>query len=127
MLESEKAANLIHKHVLCDPNAAWVEAPRMLFANNAAIANRSFATKLGALEPGAAADIIVVYYDPLTPMTAENCDSHILFGMSGRSVVTTIIDGVVRMKDRELVGIDEAAIMAKCREQAAALSKRVNA
>lgn len=126
MLESEKVANIIHKHVLCDPNAAWGEVPRMLFANNAAMAGRSFDTPLGVLEPGAAADIIVSDYNPLTPMTAANCDGHILFGMSGRSVVTTVIDGVVRMRNRELIGVDEEAIMAKCRESARALADRIN-
>ncbi|MCL2215737.1 MAG: putative aminohydrolase SsnA [Defluviitaleaceae bacterium] len=126
MFESEKVANVIHKHVLCDPNAAWGEVPQMLFTNNALIANRSFGTKLGTLEPGAAADIIVCDYDPPTPITAGNCDGHIVFGLCGRDVVTTIINGVVKMKDRELIGIDEAAIMAKCREQSAALAKRIN-
>jgi len=126
MFESEKVANVIHKHVLCDPGAAWAEVPKMLFENNAAIANRSFRTKLGALEPGAAADIVVSDYVPPTPMTIENCDGHILFGMSGRSIVTTIINGVVKMKDRELIGIDEEDILAKCREQAAALETRIN-
>ena len=126
MFESEKVANIIHKHVLCDPGAAWAEVPKMLFGNNAAIANRSFDTKLGALEPGAAADIIVADYDPLTPMSADNCDGHILFGMSGRCIKTTIINGVVKMKDRELIGIDEVAIMAKCRERSAAMASRIN-
>jgi len=126
MFESEKVANIIHKHVLCDPGAAWGEVPKMLFENNAVIANRSFETKLGVLEPGAAADIIVSDYDPLTPMTADNCDGHILFGMSGRSVITTIINGVVKMRDREMVGIDSGAILAKCREKSAALAERIN-
>jgi putative selenium metabolism protein SsnA len=126
MFESEKVANVIHKHVLCDPGAAWGEVPRMLFVNNAAIANRSFKTRLGVLEPGAAADIVVSDYVPLTPMTADNCDGHILFGMSGRSMVTTIINGVVKMKDRELIGIDAEAILAKCREHSEAMARRIN-
>ena len=126
MLESEKVANIIHKHVLCEPGAAWSEVPQMLFKNNAVIANRSFKTKLGVLEPGAAADIIVCDYDPVTPMTADNYDGHILFGMCGHSVITTIINGVVKMKDHELIGTDSEAIMAKCRERAAKLSERVN-
>ena len=126
MFESEKVANVIHKHVLCDPGAAWGEVPHMLFANNATIANRSFATKLGVLEPGAAADVVVSDYIPLTPMTADNCDGHILFGMSGRSIVTTVINGIVKMKDRELIGIDAEAILAKCREQSNAMEKRIH-
>ena len=126
MLESEKTANVIHKHVLCNPNAAWGEVPEMLFVNNAKMAARSFETPLGALEAGAAADIIVTDYDPLTPMTADNCNGHILFGMSGRGVITTIINGVVKMKDRELIGIDSKEIMAKCREHSADMAKRIN-
>jgi cytosine/adenosine deaminase-related metal-dependent hydrolase len=126
MLESEKVANIIHKHVLCDPGAAWVEVPEMLFANNALIAGRSFNTPLGVLAPGAAADIAVFDYNPLTPMTADNANGHILFGVSGKSAVTTIIDGVVRMKDRELLGVDEERIMAKCREHAGAMAERIN-
>ena len=126
MFESEKVANVIHKHVLCDPGAAWGEVPQMLFANNAIIGNRYFDTTLGALEPGAAADIVVADYDPLTPMTEDNYDGHILFGMSGRSIVTTIINGVVKMKDRELIDIDAEEIMAKCRERSTALAMRIN-
>ena len=126
MFESEKVANIIHKHVLCDPGAAWSEVPAMLFKNNAVIGNRFFGTKLGVIEQGAAADIVVADYDPLTPMDASNYDSHILFGMSGKSIVTTIINGVIKMKDRELVGIDEGAVMAKCRERSAALAERIN-
>ena len=127
MFESEKVANVIHKHELCDPGAAWGEVPKMLFYNNAAMAGRFFDTRPGVLEAGAAADIVVSDYVPLTPMTADNCDGHIVFGMSGRSVVTTVIDGVVKMRNRELVGIDEEAILAKCRERAADLWRRVNA
>ena len=126
MFESEKVANIIHKHVLCDPGAAWGEVPAMLFQNNAAIGNRFFGTKTGVLEKGAAADIVIADYDPLTPMDASNCDSHILFGLSGKSIVTTMINGVVKMKDREIIGIDEGAIMAKCREHSAALAGRIN-
>ena len=58
------------------------------------------------LEEGAAADIIVTDYDP-TPLTADNINGHTLFGMSGRQTVTTVIDGKVRMQDRETVDIDE--------------------
>jgi cytosine/adenosine deaminase-related metal-dependent hydrolase len=126
MFESEKVANVIHKHVLCDPGAAWAEVPMMLFRNNAEMSARCFDTRPGVLEPGAAADIVVSDYDPLTPMSADNCDGHLLFGMSGRSIVTTIINGVVKMKNRELVGIDGDMIMAKCRERACAMWERIN-
>ena len=70
---------------------------------------------LGTLIPGALADLIVVDYDPPTPITACNINSHILFGVSGRAVRTTIIGGRIVMLDRELPGIDEAGILAEAR------------
>lgn len=126
MYESMKVANVLHKHNLCDPNAAWSEVPQMLFYGNPAIGARYFQHKLGVLEEGAAADVIVSDYDPLTPLTADNINGHTLFGLTGRSIVTTIINGKVRMKDRELVGIDEHEIMAKSREHAQAMWNRIN-
>ena len=127
MFESMKVANILHKHNLCDPTVAWGEVPQMLFEGNPAIGARYFDSKLGVLEEGAAADVIVVDYDPLTPMTVDNTNGHILFGMMGRDVVTTIINGEVKMKDRQLVGIDKAAILAKCREQSTDFWSRINA
>ncbi|MDO4294794.1 MAG: putative aminohydrolase SsnA [bacterium] len=127
MLESYKVANILHKHHLCNPNAAWAEVPKMLFEGNAAIANRYFKRPLGVLKEGAAADVIVMDYNPLTPMHASNINSHILFGMSGHSVVTTICNGKVLMKDRELIGVDEEKVWADVREEAAKLWKSINA
>lgn len=64
MTESYKVANVLHKHHLCDPNAAWEKVPQMLFDGNVKIAERYFPQKLGVLKEGAAADVIVVDYDP---------------------------------------------------------------
>ena len=127
MFESMKVANILHKHNLCDPTVAWGEVPQMLFYGNAEIGARYFSSKLGVLEPGAAADVIVVDYDPLTPLHADNLNGHCLFGMMGHDVSGTIINGQVKMWDKELVGIDQKAIMAKCREQSADLWNRINA
>ena len=126
MFESMKVANVLHKHNSCNPNEAWAEVPAMLFEGNAKIANRYFKTPLGVLKEDAAADVIVVDYDPLTPMDATNYSGHILFGMMGRSVKTTVANGRVLMKDRELIGIDEAKVMAECRSQAKKLWTSIN-
>lgn len=126
MTESYKVANVLHKHHLCNANAAWGEVPAMLFEGNAKIANRYFKKPLGILKEGAAADVIVTDYIPLTQMNADNCNSHILFGMTGRSVVTTVANGKVLMKDRILTRIDEEKVMADCRQAAAELAKSIN-
>jgi len=126
MIESWKVANVLHKHHLVDPGAAWAEVPEMLFQGNARIANRYFEKKLGVLEKGAAADIIIPDYIPPTPMNAGNLNGHMLFGMNGRSVVTTVGNGKILMKNRELQGIDEERCLAKIREGAARLEKKIN-
>ena len=126
MIESWKVANVLHKHHLVDPGAAWAEVPEMLFQGNARIANRYFEKKLGVLEKGAAADIIIADYIPPTPMNAGNLNGHMLFGMNGRFVVTTVGNGKVLMKNRELQGIDEERCLAKIREGAARLEKKIN-
>jgi putative selenium metabolism protein SsnA len=126
MTESYKVANVLHKHNLCDANAAWTEVPLMLFENNKTIANRYFKTPLGVLKEGAAGDVIVVDYDPPTPLDETNINGHILFGMTGRDVVTTICSGKILMQDREVKVADTREVMAKCREESAKLWKSIN-
>ena len=127
MLESLKVAKLLHQHNLHDATVAWGEAPQMLFDNNAKLATKYFGRELGVLKAGAAADVIALDYQPLTPMDETNIGGHVLFGMSGRSVIHTVIDGVVRMRNRELIGVDKQAVLAHCREASADLWKRINA
>ena len=125
MLESFKVANILHKHNMGDPSVAWGETAQMLLKNNAAICARHFEKPLGIIEKGALADIIVVDYDAPTPVTADNIASHILFGMMGRSVVSTMINGEFVMKNREIVTVDERKVMKKTREIAIDFWKRV--
>lgn len=125
MTESMKVANIIHKHVKQNPSVAWGEVPVSMFENNRKIAQKYFSRDLGILRSGALADVIVVDYDPLTPMNENNINSHILFGFTGKDVVTTIIDGKVIMQDRKLVGINEKEIFKTSREVAKKLWDRM--
>ncbi len=126
MLESLKAALAIQRHNACMPNAGWGEATAMLFENNAKVAAKYFPAPLGVLKPGAAADIIVMDYKPFTPFSDENIDGHMLFGMTGRQCQTTIANGRILMKDRELTGIDEEAANARILEQSRKLWGELN-
>lgn len=125
MFESLKVANMLHKHHQANPSVAWAEAPAMLFTHNAAISSGYFPRQLGQLAPGCCADIIVADYCPPTRLDAGNADSHILFGMSGRSVATTVINGRVVMKERRLIGIDEEKICAEARRLSEKLWERI--
>ncbi|HVJ06632.1 MAG TPA: putative aminohydrolase SsnA [Candidatus Saccharimonadales bacterium] len=124
MFESLKVANILHKHQMSQPSAAWAEPPAMLFRENAAIASECFGRTVGKLIPGAHADLIIVDYNPPTPLCASNIYSHILFGMTGRAVDTTIIGGKVLMRERKLLAIDEEEITAKARCCAAKMWQR---
>ncbi len=125
MLESFKVANILHKHNMGDPSVAWSESAQMLLKNNAKICARHFDKPLGIIDKGALADVIVVDYEAPTPISADNIASHILFGMSGRSVVSTMINGEFVMKERVLQTADEREVMAKARETASDFWKRV--
>lgn len=125
MLESMKVANIIHKHNIGDPSAAWNEIPKMLFNNNAIIANRFYDRPLGIIKKDAYADIIIADYDSYTPLTENNYNSHILFGLNGRNVNTTMINGKVLMKNHELVDIDETKINSRARELSQKLWKKL--
>jgi putative selenium metabolism protein SsnA len=118
MFESLKAANCLHKHASQNPSAAWGEPPAMLFENNRKIADKYFEKPLGILEAGAYADVIVADYNPPTRMSSDNVNSHMLYGLTGRAVDTTIINGQVVMQNRKLTFLDEQEICAKSRELA---------
>jgi len=124
MFESYKVANLLQKHRTADPGAAWTEVPAMLFQNNAAFATGCFAQPLGQLVPGAAADFVTVDYQPPTPLDSSNVNGHLLFGVAGGSVRSTVIKGQVLMEDRCLLHLDEERIAARSRELAEALWQR---
>ncbi len=124
MFESWKVGNLIHKHVLQDSKVAWGEIPTMLFENNARMANLHFDGQVGKLEEGYYADVILVNYNPPTRMDESNLDGHLLFGVSGRHVETTMVNGKFLMIDRELQNIDEERIYNRARELSDALWKR---
>jgi len=124
MFESLKVANMLHKHYHANPSVAWTEAPAMLFQHNPAIGAAFFPRPLGRLAQGCYADLIIVDYDPPTPMDEINADVHILFGMSGRAVATAIVNGRVIMEERRLAGIDEERVYARSRELSCKLWER---
>lgn len=125
MFESGKVANVLHKHAAANPSVAWAEVPQMLYGNNPEIASNLFGGKFGELTEGAWADVIVVDYVPPTPLGPDNWSGHLLFGVSGRSVETTVINGRVRMLNRKLIDIDEEGIGERSRELAQALWNRI--
>jgi putative selenium metabolism protein SsnA len=109
-----------------NPSAGFYEMVNALFGNNPAIARRIFDLDLGELCPGAAADIVVVDYDPPTPLEDANAFSHLVFGISQAAVDTTIVSGRALMQNRRLMlDLDEERVNARARELASKLWKRL--
>jgi len=126
MFTEMKATYLVHKLAQKDPRVMGADQVlEMGFHNNARIAGLFFEQSLGELSAGAYADVILLDYVPTTPMDVGNLPWHLIFGMDGGQVNTTIVGGKLLMKDRELLTLDEQAICARSRELAQKLWARM--
>ncbi len=119
MFTEMKTAYLLHKVWRSDPRlATGNQVIDMAYRHNAALARQFFPQPLGEISPGAAADLILLDYYPITPLTADNLPWHILFGVSGSHVTHTMVAGRWLMQDRRLLTLDEEAIAAQSRQVA---------
>jgi putative selenium metabolism protein SsnA len=126
MFTEMKATYLLHKLAQKDPRVMGADQVlEMGFQNNARIAGLFFGQPLGELSVGAYADVILLDYVPTTPMDVGNLPWHLIFGMGGGQVNTTIAGGKLLMRDRELLTLDEEAICARSRELAQKLWARM--
>jgi putative selenium metabolism protein SsnA len=125
MFDEAKVANLIHRHAAGDPRVGHDVASRLCLGSNPDIASRLFGDRIGRIEPGALADIIILNYDPPTPLQTGNFAGHMIFGLTGWMVETVIVGGRVVMRDREILTVDEHTILAKARERARGLWARM--
>ncbi len=128
MWEEWKTAYLLHKVWHRDPRRfSGIDAVELGIYNNAALANKFFPeAPLGQLIPGAFADLIFVDYHPHTPMNEGNLPWQIIFGFNESMVTTTIVEGEILMRDRELLTMDEEAVTSRAMELAPAVWERYN-
>jgi 5-methylthioadenosine/S-adenosylhomocysteine deaminase len=113
MFEVMKFASLIHRAARVD--ASLQQAPdvvRMATRNGAA----ALGHQTGQITPGYKADVILVdtastMFTPLMPGNVEQLFSHLVFAANGSCVDTTIVDGRILMRNRELLTIDETEVI----------------
>ena len=116
---------LVHKLMAHDPQVLGYMTPYDLaYVNNSAIASDIFGRPIGTLEPGSAADLMVVDYDPPTPLDGGNFLGHLLFGMAHAPVYATMVGGRFIYRENKLLGVDEKEVLARGREVAAKLWQR---
>ena len=132
MMQEMKAAYLLHKLALGDPRVMPGDLVlNMAFQHNARIINAIFSPfssdfpPVGQLSVGAAADLVVLDYLPPTPLSSGNFPWHLIFGMDGQHVNSTMVAGRWLMRDRQLLTLDEARIHARARELSRALWQKL--
>jgi cytosine/adenosine deaminase-related metal-dependent hydrolase len=82
--------------------------------------------RLGRIESGAPADLVVLDYQPSTPLDSENLAGHWAFALSARHVRDVVVSGEVVVRDRRLVRVHEDELRARSREQAERLWRRMD-
>jgi cytosine/adenosine deaminase-related metal-dependent hydrolase len=96
-----------------------------MLGQSARIASKCLGVKLGVLEPGAAADLVLTSYRPATPLTAENLAGHFLFAMGPEYVRDVMVAGWWLMRKNHIVTCDEAALRTRSVEVARELWQRM--
>lgn len=114
------AARLLAHHATGDPTTLGDSALLSLVRCNYALAEAAFGVPFGRLAPGYAADLVLWSYNPPTPLTGGSLLSHLLFGSisEGLRPWTVIVGGVVRLREGEVVGLDEKEALAAARAAA---------
>jgi len=80
-----------------------------------------FEKPVGRLAPGAAADLVVLDYNPPTPFHPDNLVWHWMFSFTPALVNSVMVAGRWVMREREILGVDEE----KVRSEAAAVARSV--
>ena len=82
--------------------------------------------KLGRIEEGYKADIVLLDYNNPTPLVTANAPNHFVWGMGSGNVNTTIVNGKVLFKDHHFVRTDAEDIYKRASVVAGELWKEVD-
>jgi 5-methylthioadenosine/S-adenosylhomocysteine deaminase len=80
---------------------------------------------LGALDPGFLADIILIDLDGAHHQPLHSITASLVYNARASDVQTVIVDGQVIMRDRQLLTLDKAEIVAQVRSGMERLAQRV--
>ncbi len=123
MLEVLKTTALLHKvscldaMVLLPEDVIW-----MACRGGAAAFGQS--ELIGSLEVGKKADVVLVDLNTPRAMPVHSAPSALVYNASAGEVDTVIVDGQILMRDREILCVDEKALLAEARAACARLFDR---
>jgi 5-methylthioadenosine/S-adenosylhomocysteine deaminase len=124
MFEAMRTAALLHKLTTGDPRAVPASVALAMATIDGARALQ-MDDRIGSLEPGKRADMILVsmagarqtpIYDPI---------SHLVYVAHGDDVTTTIVNGRILMRDRKVLTLDEPAVLREANEIAVKVRQAV--
>ena len=114
MFEAMRTASLLHKHETVDPRAVSARDALEMATIRGARA-LGFEHRIGSLEPGKRADVIVVNASGARHVPMYDPVSHLVYVMRGDDVETTIVHGNILMRDRKVLTLDAAAVLRDAR------------
>ena len=80
--------------------------------------------QIGSLEVGKKADIVLVDLDSPFAMPVHSAPSALVYNLSGGAVDTVIVDGHLLMRNKQILCVDEKALLAEARSACDRLFKR---
>jgi cytosine/adenosine deaminase-related metal-dependent hydrolase len=98
-----------------------------MLAAGAELVSEHFETPIGVIQPGYSADIVVLRYDPPTPLTAENLAWHWMFALTGANVESVMVNGEWTLRNGEFCQVDEEKVRAEAAAEARKLWERMSA
>jgi cytosine/adenosine deaminase-related metal-dependent hydrolase len=123
MIREMKLAACMHKIRLLDPMTMPAETVLEMATVRGARAI-GMGDKLGTLEPGKIADLVLVNLDSLHLVPNNNHVSDLVYAGCGTDVDTVIIDGKIVMENRNVKTLNEREVIGQARERASALLER---
>ncbi len=123
MLESLKSTALLHKVNTLDAMVLLPEDVIWMACRGGSVAF-GMPDQIGSLEPGKKADMVLIDLDTPMAMPVHSVPSALVYNVSNRDVDTVMVDGKILMRNKEILVLDEKALLARARQTCAALFER---
>jgi 5-methylthioadenosine/S-adenosylhomocysteine deaminase len=114
MFESMRTASLLHKLQSGDPRVVSASEALMMATRGGARA-LGMERQIGSLEPRKRADLIVVSTSGARQTPLYDPISHLVYVARGTDVQSTVVHGKVLMRNRQMLTLDETAVLAAAR------------
>jgi 5-methylthioadenosine/S-adenosylhomocysteine deaminase len=114
MFEAMRTASFLHKLQTNDPRAVSARTVLRMATVGGARA-LGMERRIGSLEPGKRADVIVVSMSSARQTPMYDPISHLVYTTTGSDVQATIVNGTVLMRNRKVLTLDEDAVLKEAR------------